>query len=476
MRRKHVVIGIVLLAGVMTGVAVANGPFDWGVVRDRQLANHSWVAFGVGQPLAKSSSHQVTKQQALANPLSLFTLANGLHARVVSTDAAPVIDQISLWPNDSHPRWLIACNEEGASDPGIQRISIATGHAATIVRGTEDCDPTRRTPWGTIVFGEESGGGPDGGALYELMDPLHTTNVVLDRSSGTFSGGTGANNLVARPALGRMAFEGLAILRSGLTYTDEDDSDLGPVNGKPGNAFFKFVPDHPFTGGGRISDLGDSPYASGRNFGLRINGIDADGYGQGREFGVGRWIPLPKVANVDLEAEVVAAGLAGYYRLEDADLDRTALAHGHVRYCAASTGDEEAHLFGEIVCVSDGTVGQANANTATPEAEPFVFGGTSRGINMPDNIAFQPGRGNWVLHEDAETEFEFPHNNDLWDCLPDRADQDLLSDGCIRIGTLNDLTAEWTGGIFDASGTHFYVSVQHNISGKAAVIEITGWQ
>ena len=45
----------------------------------------------------------------------------------------------------------------------------------------------------------------------------------------------------------------------------------------------------------------------------------------------------------------------------------------------------------------------------------------------------------------------------------------------MRIATLNDLTAEWTGGIFDASGTNFYVSIQHNISGEATVIDITGW-
>jgi hypothetical protein len=68
------------------------------------------------------------------------------------------------------------------------------------------------------------------------------------------------------------------------------------------------------------------------------------------------------------------------------------------------------------------------------------------------------------------------HNNDLWDCLPNGADADLLSDGCVRIGTLNDLTAEWTGGIFDASGKHFYVSVQHNISGRWTILDITGWQ
>jgi len=108
--------------------------------------------------------------------------------------------------------------------------------------------------------------------------------------------------------------------------------------------------------------------------------------------------------------------------------------------------------------------------------QPFTIGGTSQGMNMPDNIAFQPGTGNAIVHEDAETTFEFPHNNDLWDCLPDMQDQDLLSDGCIRIATLNDLTAEWTGGIFDASGQHFYVSIQHNISGQATILDITGWR
>jgi secreted PhoX family phosphatase len=41
---------------------------------------------------------------------------------------------------------------------------------------------------------------------------------------------------------------------------------------------------------------------------------------------------------------------------------------------------------------------------------------------------------------------------------------------------LNDLTAEWTGGIFDADGRHFYVSVQHNISGSGVILDITGWK
>ncbi len=36
--------------------------------------------------------------------------------------------------------------------------------------------------------------------------------------------------------------------------------------------------------------------------------------------------------------------------------------------------------------------------------------------------------------------------------------------------------AEWTGGIFTDDGKHFYVSVQHNVSGKGVILDITGWK
>lgn len=94
-------------------------------------------------------------------------------------------------------------------------------------------------------------------------------------------------------------------------------------------------------------------------------------------------------------------------------------------------------------------------------------------LAMMDNIANQPGRANWIIHEDGD---QLRGNNDLWDCLPDGADADLLSDGCVRIATLNDLEAEWTGGVFDATGTRFFVSVQHNVTGHGIVLEVAGWK
>lgn len=474
MSRKLATVGVAfaLVLGLAGGAAAG---LDWGRTRDALLRSQSPSYFGVGQPLARSSSEQITQGQAQADPTALVSLASGLHARVVTTKGGVQSDQISLWPNATHPTWLIECNEGGTSDPGLERINIRTGAEATIVTGTESCDPTRITPWGTILFAEEDGSGPSGGRAYELIDPLHTTGVTLDRTRGTFSGGTGAQNLTTLTALGRASFEGFGILPTGVTYIDPDDPDFGPQNGRAGNPYFKFIPSTLWTPGDPpITNPSQSPYVSGTYYGFQAE--SGSSFGQGREFGDGQWLRLPGGNDPDIEQQGRDAGVTGYYRPEDMDIDGTALAQGRVRVCGADTGDEEAHLFGQVICITDGSISQAGTNTATPQAEPFVFGGTSQGINMPDNVAFQPGRGNWVLHEDAETTFEFPHNNDLWDCLPDGGDQDLLSDGCVRVGTLNDLTAEWTGGIFDASGRHFYVSVQHNISGAATVLDITGWQ
>ena len=110
----------------------------------------------------------------------------------------------------------------------------------------------------------------------------------------------------------------------------------------------------------------------------------------------------------------------------------------------------------------------------------------SADLAMVDNIAQQPVTNNWVLHEDGDIATT-NKNNDLFICLADGADADTLTDGCVRMGTLNDLPtndpaaanhgegAEWTGGFFDSTGKHFYVSIQHNMTGFGVVLDITGF-
>ena len=132
------------------------------------------------------------------------------------------------------------------------------------------------------------------------------------------------------------------------------------------------------------------------------------------------------------------------------DIDLKALAVGRVRWCAINTGNEgQDRNWGDTICLTDGTLSEATANTATPEVQYLVIGSSE--LAMPDNIVYQPGRGSWIIHEDGDGP-EVGRNNDLWSCLDDGGDPD------------------------HATGTRFFVSIQHNVTGHGVILEITGWR
>src|SRR5690349_14435813 len=123
MKKRVLTVGVVLvLVFGLAGIAAAS--LDFGVYRDKTLANLSQDQFGFKGPVANSSTKQVTQQQALADPHSLFTLAKGLSARIVTTSAGGDADQMAFYPNPNHAKYLIFCNEESTTDPGLQRVNI----------------------------------------------------------------------------------------------------------------------------------------------------------------------------------------------------------------------------------------------------------------------------------------------------------------------------------------------------------------
>jgi len=477
MQKLFAPLATVALTLAVTVGARADSDKDFGLFRDRLLNDRAEQLFGVNKPLAKSSEKSISAAEANSDPTALVTLAGGLRAQVVSAAAnlGPNVDMMALWPDDVSPTHLIFCNEEGPGQPGVQRVSLRDGTVETILTGTSSCDPSKRTPWGTVIVGEEVG---NTGWVIEIIDPLHTTGVTFNRVTGTFSGGEGTTNLATRPALGRNAFEGIALYPNGVVYYGDENR---PLNGTSGGAYFKFIPSTPWAGGAPITRLSDSPLTSGKVYGMRLGRRSGNtDFGQGSNTGQGAWIEIPAPTNpavgTDLRAAAATLKLSGYYRPEDLDIDQVALASGKVRFCGNNTGNEiQAHNWGEAICITDGTVAKALTNAAVPELQLFVAGTPE--LAMPDNIAFQPGRGNWIIHEDGDgAEQRPPRNNDLWSCLEDGDDVDSLSDGCVRIGSLNDLNAEWTGGIFDARGSVFYVSVQHNVTGHGVILAITGWR
>jgi secreted PhoX family phosphatase len=460
----------VCMAGIATG-AVAAANYDFGLFRDHQLAADCVKLFGVTQPIASSSTASVDAATAEADSTTLATFARGLQARVVSAEPnlGANIDMMALWPREN-PTHLIACNEQGTGQPGLQRVRLSDGLVETILTGTSSCDPAHVTPWGTVVFAEEAG---NTGTLLEIIDPLNTTGVTYDRATHTL-GGADAGNVAVRPAVGHLSFEGVAVYPGGVLYYGDENR---PATGTAGGAYFKFIPASPWDGDGPISDLSESPLTAGSVYGLRLGKRSGNtDYGQGSNTGLGSWVMVANAYDADLRAAAANLELTGYYRPEDAGIDLSALAAGKVRFCANNTGNEEAdNNWGETICVTDGTLEEAALNTAEPEVQLLTTG--TREFAMMDNIAYQPGRGNWIIQEDGDAPgfIVNPHNNDIWSCLEDGGDVDTLTDGCVRIATLNDLNAESTGGFFDSTGAHYYVSIQHNVTGHGVILDVTGW-
>ena len=492
-----------MAAALGASIATAQEKEDWGLQVQKLLDDHSEEHFGTKQ-LDNSAMGPYT---GLDNELAVVA-ANGLKVSTVSNVTNPLAYQIALWPNNEHPTHLFMAIETSLNTDGsnasLQVVDLSgnpNSNVRTLLTGLTSGDPVRRTPWGTILVGEEAGDG----AMYEIFDPLHVgipaPVKISDRSLGT---STDPTHVFKRKALGALAFEGLGILPDGTTYYG-DERRPGPTT--PGGAMYKYIPDptvayagpEVITGTAAVTPAG-SPYALGKIYGMRLgtNSGNTDN-GQGNEIGKGVWAPItaaPDVnGNISLRAAQDSLHLTGYYRPEDMDVDPAALAQGVRRVCWTNTGRmsnggdslvEEAATYGEVVCMVDEPKTGAVTNFR-PFVTRFFAGGPD--ANYFDNIAFQPNTGRMVVLEDGEGQVATDHGtefrgNDVWMLLPDGADRDVQSDGAIRILSLTDTPfarcpgcgAEPTGWIFDASGENAYVNIQHRTPNIGAVLKISGFK
>ena len=383
-------------------------------------------------------------------------VAGDLRVRVISSRVGENADMIALWPDDANPTHAIICNEINGTVAGapasVQRVRLSDGQVEDMVFGLQNCDPARRTAWGTVVVGEEAG---PGGRLWEILDPLNVNKVIVDRVAATTSDPA---RVVARTALGQLSYEGIVLLPNGITYYGDE---LRPADGKPGGGIYKFVPAQPHSGGA-ISNLDESPLVVGSVYvmrlGLRSGPTD---FGQGTNTGAGRWVGPLTGSNL-AAAALAQGGYTGYYRPEDMEMDPIAAQKGVLRVCWTNTGNDTFAQWGEVMCMQDEPTTEAGFNTGTiPVVTPFVIGNPH--LRMPDNLAFQPNTGILYVLMDATTSAEDPDftNDDVWACLPDGDDSDTLSDGCVRVMTLKDGNAEFTGIQFLADGRSFLIHLQH---------------
>lgn len=498
--RASILITGVLVLGLATRTMANNPHADFGAFVQALLRDHSEELFGFGRPLEKSALGPYDGP----DNTQAIQVAPGLHVSLVSSVTASAADQIALWPDDDHPTHLFVCDEE-TSNPAVQRVDLsrpANANVTTIVTGLSSCDPVRRTPWGTIIVAEEAGAT---GGFYELIDPAHITTPinVLDRAVGTTSDPL---HLVKRKAVGSLSFESFAIRADGtMIYGDE----LAPSGGNAGGAIYKFVPAIPFADNGPIAVPAQSPLESGTIFGLRVAASGSTNWGQGAETGNGAWVPVNLAgANVvDANSNVILRNaqtlqrFTGYYRPEDMDIDPIAANKGVFRACWANTGRkshtdsslvENSGVESEIMCLVEKPPSAAVPSPTTgtiPTVERFITGSEERA--MYDNVAFQPHTGNLVVLEDGPVDVVTSVNplaselrgNDLWICLPDGADDDALTDGCVRFASVRDTSAEPSGFIFLGSGEEAFVNIQHrafndNIDKghRGALVKISGFK
>lgn len=432
---------------------VAQAANDFGLRIEQQLQDDSVSLFGIQQPLLTPVTDAVARKSA-DKPEEIVLLADGLQAEFVTRDAANLADMFAFWPDDSQPSHLIFCVEgsrqEIRSDklnPSIQRIELDTGRVETIVRGMDGCDGIRRTPWGTILATEER----QDGQAYELLEPLAVSNIaILDRATGKVSD---AKHLVRRVALPTIAWEGLEILPSGVVIAGDEWRPGSDALGDNGGSIYKFVPAKT-PGDSKVTSLDESPLVVGKVYALRVDCLpDAHRnfpqYGQGCEVGNAAWV---KVSAAKARSDANNVKATGYYRPEDLHIDPLYSGKG-VRFCWSNTGNKKAINFGEVMCAVDSEPTLADARHATVSVQRFVGGDPH--FNSVDNLAFQPVTGNLYVLEDDQ-------HGEIYACLPDGLDRDLLTDGCIRILAVLDPTAEPTGFAFSADGRTAYLSIQHS--------------
>lgn len=456
---------LVLALGLVPTLAsaVGNTP-DFGLKMEALLKKASQSYFGIDAPLMTSAvdpnGEDVPTRSATDAAADHITLAKGLEVRYLTRDAANSTDMFAFWPLDGKPTHLITCIEvdrenlaDGRLNPGVQRISLADGKVETVLRGLQSCDGIRTTPWGTILATEEE----DDGGAYEILDPAATTDVsVVARNGNDFTDASGkpvSGQVAWRNALATLSWEGLHVYPNGVVYFGDELRPGTDAADADGGAVFKFVPTIPRNPkAGKITSLDQSPLVSGTNYAMQISCVNSKAqFGQGCEVGGGTWIEIKDARAARLEAD--QKGATGYYRPEDLHGDTRYSDKANpnaVRFCWTNTGNMANNNYGEVFCAVDADSAMATSKVV---ANRFIEGDAE--LNQPDNLEFQPVTGNTYVIEDNP-------NGDVWACLKDGKDRDIKSDGCARILSVIDASAEPTGFMFTPDGSTAYVSIQHS--------------
>ena len=238
-------------------------------------------------------------------------------------------------------RYLYRTHEVG-SNGSVSVVDLKTGATKVIIQdpGYRRLDGIRWSPWGTLLFDEETTGGRVFEASFDKKDPTKVVDVK------------------ARPALGILAHEGIEALEDGTTFV---------IDELTGGGIFKFVPD-------KKQDL-----SAGQLYAAKTTNADGTG--------ALTWIPLDRTAvQVNARAEAAVKGASGYERPEDVEVI------GHDLFVAI-TGTDRVVKFDLKKDVVTNFV-KAGINVPVENIAALVTG-----LNNPDNLAQSPDGRLWVCED-----------------------------------------------------------------------------
>ena len=421
------------IAGVVGGIVACSA--EDAVVRptpsaSTALASKDGVTTGPLRftPLASSAVCTASGGDA-TNPL---ILPAGLQQTILASEPSYAHVPDMNTQNENGPsagRFLYRVHEVG-SNGSLSVTDLVTGVTKTIAQRTdwESLDPTVWSPWGTLLFAEETNTAkfrdPDypaavGGLVYEaFFDPADPTVV---------------KSVVARPAIGAKSHEGMRF---------DVDGNLYSISERTPGYIFKFVPD-------TKGDL-----SSGQTYALKVTQPSGD------RIGGAEWIPLDRAAvQIDASAEADRVQATGYGRPEDVEI-ATSTGNNHGGQNVAYVAITSEHRVLEIdLRKPKGGSGHSTA---------FVSEYVSRNINattefeMPDNLALDRA-GNLFITEDSGGNFSGGKRkgDDIWIAAPNQGGQHGASPSVARFASLTDCDAEPTGIYYDLTSSRLFVNIQH---------------
>jgi hypothetical protein len=302
----------------------------------------------------------------------------------------------------------------------VSVVDLKTGETTILAQdpGYDAVDGIRWSPWGTIVFAEETAGGRF--LEIELNDDMVTAKAIFDH-----------------PAVGRLAHEGIDFDSEGNVYIVDEHRgrSVGCDGVVPcGGGVYKFVAD-------TYGDL-----SAGSLYVLKVTGPDGTGQGE--------WVGPIDAANARIAG--TEAGGQSYQRPEDLEIIDSVL------YVAITEGPRDEtgkELYeGRVISVDLDSMSvrnfvKADVNVAVEIGKPGDDG-FQTGFDSVDNLAEAPN-GDLIMIEDNKP-------SDIW--FASRKTNDFGASKKVRLfASLTDPGAEGTGIYFSPLDDEtLYVNVQHS--------------